>query len=175
MRKFMQRGILAIALLAVSVGMLQAQEADREQVEAIQKATFTTLEGEAVSLSDFEGKLVLIDFWETWCAPCLKSFKDMQKVKEEYPDRFVVLAVNPNFADEPEDVRQFVEENDYDFVFVHDTDELHKTLGVRSLPYKVFMDPDGNYIETDIGSLAEDYQHIKELITQHTSAVNDTQ
>ncbi len=162
-------------LLGVSTGMLQAQEADSEQVEAIKKATFTTLDGKAVTLSDFEGKLVLIDFWETWCAPCLKSFKDMQKVKEEYPDRLAVLAVNPNFADEPEDVQQFVEENDYDFVFVHDTDELHKTLGVRSLPYKVFMDADGNYIETDIGSLAEDYQHIKELVTQYTSAEKDTQ
>lgn len=170
MRKYIRRGLMVIMLLGASVGLLHAQEADSEQVEAIKQATFTTLEGEKVSLSDFKGKLVLIDFWETWCAPCLKSFKDMQKVKDEYPDRFTVLAVNPNFADEPEDVQQFVEDNDYDFIFVHDTDELHKTLGVRSLPYKVFMDADGNYIETDIGSLAEDYQHIKELVTQHTSA-----
>src|SRR5699024_11657424 len=59
----------------------------------VEQATFTTLEGDTVSVNDYEGKVVMIDLWETWCKPCLESFPTLQKLQEEYADDFVLLAV----------------------------------------------------------------------------------
>ena len=75
----------------------------------IWNATFQNLEGNDVSISDFEGKVVLIDFWETWCGPCLDVFPAMDSLKKDSPEDFVILAVNLQGSDDPEDVSEFKE------------------------------------------------------------------
>lgn len=150
---------------------VSTEQADQQLTDAdhVEQATFTNLEGEKVALSDFEGKVVLIDFWETWCKPCLASFPTMQKVQEEYPDRFVVLAVTPGFTDTREDARQFAEEHDYTFTYLMDSNNLHQKLGVQGIPYKVYVDAEGNLIEQSMGTSGPhgDYEKLKKIIDKH--------
>ena len=135
----------------------------------VEKASFEDMSGDTVSVSDFEGKVVLIDFWETWCKPCLAIFPTMQKLLEEYPDDFVVLAVNPGFADTKEDAQKFIAERDYDFNYLLDVNNLSEKLGVQSIPFKVYVDAQGNYIKSNIGSYGEeeDYKALKSIIEKH--------
>lgn len=140
--------------------------------ELLEKATFTDLQGNKVGIQRFKGKLLIVDFWETWCGPCLQTFPTLQDLVEEYPNRFAVLAVTPGFMDKPEDTRKFVRKNDYNFTFVRDTDSLAADLGIQSIPYKVFVGPDGNYIRTQIGSRGpeKDYEEIRSLIKEYTKS-----
>ncbi len=151
----------------------QTASADQEITDAdyVEQASFLTMDGDTVDVSDMRGKVVLIDFWETWCKPCLAIFPTMQKLLEEYPDDFAVLAVNPGFADTEEDARQFISEHDYDFNYLLDSNKLSEDLGVQSIPFKVFVDAEGNYIKSSLGSYGadKDYQELKAIIEEHKS------
>lgn len=149
---------------------VQPKPAPDTPEEYVEQASFINLEGDTVSVSDFKGKVVLIDFWETWCRPCLASFPTLQKLQEEYPDNFEVLAVTPGFTDSIEDARSFAQEHDYTFTYVMDVNKLHQKLEVQGIPYKVFVDANGEFIKKSLGSYGpeEDYIKIKELINKHS-------
>lgn len=137
--------------------------------EYVEQATFTDLEGDTVSISKYKGKVILIDFWETWCKPCLASFPTMQKLQEEYPDDFAVLAVTPGFTDTKEDAQSFSKNHDYTFEYLIDSNNLHQQLGVQGIPFKVFVDANGNFIKSSMGTAGPegDYEMIKEIIEKH--------
>lgn len=148
----------------------QQQRLEPEEPEvALENATFTDFDGNTVSLSDFEGKVVMIDFWETWCKPCLSSFPTMDEVVQEYPDDFIVLAVTPGFSDTQEDAEEFTEDNEYNFVYLLDDQKIHQKLGVEGIPFKVYIDAEGNYIKTEMGSYGsqEDYRQLTKIIEEH--------
>jgi thiol-disulfide isomerase/thioredoxin len=122
------------------------------QKEVIENATFTDLDGNEVSLDQFEGKLVLIDFWESWCGPCLQVFPAMADLREEYPDNFEVLAVTVGIVEGPEEAKNFIAENDYPFTWLYDENGVFDKLGGLGIPYKVFISPTGELLEIEMGS-----------------------
>lgn len=92
--------------------------------------TFTALDGRTYTLSDFKDKTVLINFWATWCPPCIVEMPDLLKLaqREENGLIFIALSVNEDLADierflktMPEDTRPLLNKNN--IIFVHDTDK----------------------------------------------------
>jgi thiol-disulfide isomerase/thioredoxin len=140
-------------------------ELTSEKIAAIENATFTDFEGNEFSISDFHGKTVLIDFWETWCAPCITSMPTLDRLMKDYSDDFVVLATSPLWTDTKQDVKRFMDNNDYSFYFVHATD-LANSLSIRGIPYKVYVGPDGKFYKDEAGSRGaeQDYRLISEVI-----------
>lgn len=147
-------------------------EEDQNIDQVLAEATFTDLEGEEISIDDFEGKIVLFDFWETWCGPCLQVFPALDSLQNEYPDNFVVVTVNLNESDTPEDVEAFRDEHEYDFVYAIDTEKVGSEIIRLGIPFKVFMDENGYLIETELGSAGTegDYQKAKEIIEQNKTS-----
>lgn len=174
--------LFLLALTTLACSNSENETTDTEQAAAkteenltdadyVERASFTDFEGNKVAVSDFEGKVVLIDFWETWCKPCLASFPTMQKIQEEYPDSFVVLAVTPGFADTQKDAEDFAEDHDYTFEYLMDSNNLHQKLGVQGIPYKVYVDAEGDFIEKSMGTSGPqgDYNKLKKIIEKHKS------
>lgn len=119
----------------------------------IESASFKALDSDQrISVSDFEGKVVLVDFWETWCVPCLNAMPTFKQVMDEHPDKFVVLAVSPGWSDTPEDVIRFRDQHEYNFVYVVDDTDIATKLQITGIPYKVFIGTDGSYISTELGA-----------------------
>lgn len=139
-----------------------------DQKEAIKTATFTTLEGDEKTLADFEGKVLILDFWETWCTPCRRVMPTLDKLAGEYEDDFEVLAISPGWSDSKEDVEAFKNETGYDFNWLF-ASELAKELQIQGIPYKVFVSPEGEIIEAMMGiyGTEKDYTSTKEMIEKH--------
>lgn len=156
--------IISFLFLACSEGRKNPRDLSDEQLkigEIVWNSTFTDLEGNAVSIQDYEGKVVLIDFWETWCGPCLQVFPAMDSLRKEYKDDFVVIAVNLQESDTPEEVQAFKDDKGYDFNFVLDKNQVGPKVISFGIPFKIFVDPNGYLIKAEVGSNGTEGDYLK--------------
>jgi len=139
------------------------KEVDVNQLLA--EITFEDLQGNTLSLSDYKGKAILIDFWETWCTPCLKSFPAIQKAVEQNPNDFVVLAVNLGESDTAEDIKAFADKHpEYSFVWAKDVEKLAAQLNIPGIPYKLYINKDGSYSHHELGLSGSEETNLQKLI-----------
>jgi len=105
--------------------------------------TLKDLQGNLVTLSDFAGQPVLINFWATWCGPCEAEMPDINEAYLNHRDQgLVVLAVN--LEEHPDTVKSFVDYYQLDFLILLDRKEdVGFQYGARALPTTYFIDPDG--------------------------------
>jgi peroxiredoxin len=101
------------------------------------------LEGKQQSLSQYRGKVVLVNFWATWCKPCTTEMPAMQTTYDKLRDKgFVVLAIN-ELEDEPK-VREHIKQYSHTFPVLMDRDnKVANQFGVFGLPVSVFIDEKG--------------------------------
>lgn len=116
------------------------------------KFRLRNMQGEFVSLDDMRGKIVVLDFWATWCGPCIVSFPGMQMAVNKYENdpevEFLFIDTWQNEENYEELVTNFIAENQYTFHVLYDemVDRDNATVtayGVRGIPTKVFIDKDG--------------------------------
>ncbi|MGH7456867.1 MAG: TlpA family protein disulfide reductase, partial [bacterium] len=107
------------------------------------------LAGETVQLAQLKGKVVVLDFWATWCGPCKAAFPYVQKVYEKYKDNsdVVILAVNTweneSGAEREKLVKKFLEDNKYTFPVVYDETSVVEKYKVEGIPTQFFIDRKG--------------------------------
>ena len=109
--------------------------------------TLETLEGETVSLEDYRGKIVLINFWATWCPYCRDEMPDLQKLYDNNKDDdFIVLAID--VAEEKSLAEKYIKEGGYTFPVLLDKDGAvaYKKYLVGGLPASFFIDKDGTLL-----------------------------
>ena len=105
--------------------------------------TITLDNGETVKLSDLHGRVVLLNFWGTWCPPCRREMPDFQALYEDYEDKgFVILALAE--LDTPENVAQFREEMRLTFWMALDEDQrINDLYSIPGQPASLLIDQDG--------------------------------
>lgn len=133
------------------------------------------LTGETVSLSEHRGRIVLLNFWATWCKPCVKEMPAMQKVYEELRDQgFVVLAIN-ELEDEAK-VRAHISEHGHTFpVLLDHNNRVANMYGVRGLPVSVFVDRAGRVRDFVKGGLLTEpiiRKTVTRILTDHASTTD---
>ena len=111
----------------------------------------TDPEGRAHSLSDYRGRLVLLDFWGTWCVPCLKTMPGIQSLHEKFKDRgFVVLGVTLG-GDEAGDPVAFMKRYGFTYRILLQGDEMSALYNVSVLPALYLVGDDGKIIHAEYG------------------------
>jgi thiol-disulfide isomerase/thioredoxin/tetratricopeptide (TPR) repeat protein len=124
--------------------------------------TFTTLEGVPVNIADWKGKVVILDYWATWCGPCRQSFPSLQKLYERYKNNpnvvFAIVNVWERSNDRPKLVRDFLAQNkNLTFPMYLDTDDsVVGKFGVTGIPTKFYIGRDGRIQFKEVGATPEE-------------------
>jgi len=157
---------------------LKKMQASNLVTEPAPKFNLANLEGKTLKLDDYKGKVVILDFWATWCGPCKASFPAMKKLQEAYSSNpnVKVLFVNTfeRFKDLDENiakVKEFLTTNGYPFNVILDSkSKVSEAYKVSGIPTKVIIDKNGNIrykivgAETNTGKLLDEMSVMIESI-----------
>ena len=131
--------------------------------------TFTTLEGQKISMQSLRGKTVLVNFWATDCSGCIKEMPELAHTYEQYKDKnLVVIAVAMPY-DPPAQVANYTQEKKLPFPVMHDGyGEMVKAFGeVNLTPTTFVFDAQGNRLQKTIGEL--DFSALRQLLDHPAS------
>lgn len=121
-------------------------------------------------IESFKGKKpVLVNYWATWCIPCIEEFPYIMKLKEEYGDEFELIFVSGDFEEAKEEAKEFLKEQNVDFTTYYKTGKDNEFIQTVSeswsgaLPYTVIYSKDGS-VSVEWEGKAEYEQFESELI-----------
>jgi len=140
-----RRKLCVAAALATLVSRLDAAELTRWKGKpAAPPVELLTPEGVPFSLKQLRGKVVLVNFWATWCEPCITEMPSLQRLRNELAaEGFEVLAVN--YQEGPARINGFIQKMNLTLPVVRDTDgSVARSWGARVFPVSYLVDRDGN-------------------------------
>ena len=124
---------------------------EKYKVESGFKPNFTIMNalGKNVSLSDYKGQIVILNFWASWCPPCVDEMPELQAVHDSLGEGKVLLAIN--LTDGQRETRiladRFLEKNGYDMNVLYDTEgKAYTPFGITSIPQTFIIDREGMVI-----------------------------
>jgi len=108
--------------------------------------TMITLDGKTINSNDLEGKVVVLEFWDTHCGPCLQLMPDLAKLSDKYKDNPDVAIFIINAGWEPfEKAKAFIDNKGYTFSSAYMEKNISRALGVSTLPATIIIGKDFNY------------------------------
>ena len=127
--------------------------------------------GNTVTLSDYQGKTVFLNFWATWCPPCRNEMPEIQQLYESYGENggdVIILGIAaPNYGQEGSvsDIKEFLGDNGYTFpVVMNSGGSLYSDYGISSFPTTIMIDSSGNVYGRAVGGLS--YSQMESIIKQ---------
>ncbi|MGE0450562.1 MAG: TlpA disulfide reductase family protein [Vicinamibacterales bacterium] len=126
--------------------------------------TMTDLDGRTFTSEELRGKVVLVNFWATWCPPCRAEIPDLVKLQDTYREKLVVIGVSEDEAP-VEEVRKFAAAQNMNYPVVMVTPELSRIFtGVSALPTTFVIDPDGRIQQRHVGLLNPEETELETLV-----------
>jgi len=139
--KLMKR--LALPFLLVMAGAVQAADA----------YTYTDMQGNPIKLSDYRGKWVVVNYWATWCPPCLEEIPELISFHDRHKDSdAVVVGINMENKDRQQ-LAEFIDDNLMSYPVVPMSDDMPLLGDVPGLPTTYLLDPSGKAAAVQVGQV----------------------
>ena len=122
--------------------------------------------GRDISLAGYGGKVVVMYFWATWCAPCVVSGPAMQELHERYRRNPDVVVVGVHYDDRG-DPGGYMKKNGYTFECIPDGTDVVARYGIKKIPSFVIVGSDGVVLHNQVGFAAGDEKQFERLIDAH--------
>ncbi|MEZ5331809.1 MAG: TlpA disulfide reductase family protein [Thermoanaerobaculia bacterium] len=147
-----------VALLLTAPGTLPA-EVEGEPLDF----RATTTAGDPADARTLAGRWVLLDFWGTWCVPCVAAFPVLQRLQDEHPDDLTVVGL-AFYSGEGSSVAAFAAEHDVRYTVWMGDDEIISKFGVIAFPSYFLIDPEGEVLLAIVGESADLYGEASALL-----------
>ncbi len=128
-----------------------------------------TPEGRTVSLKDLRGRIVVLDFWATWCGPCKMAMPGIQKIHERFKDKSVKV-LGMNTWERGGDPAAYMKKKDYTYGLLLKADDVAKAYHVSGIPTFYVIGPDGKILLSEVGA-----GHEKTIVKTIEKALPDTE
>jgi len=181
----MQKWVILVALIATALAigalvtprMFPRQEISQQSLpgsplvvgKPAPDFTLPTLDGAEVSLSQFRGQAVLINFWASWCFSCREEMPEMVRMYESHKaEGLMILGVNLTFQDALPDVQAFASEFNITFPVLLDEDGTvtERTYQIPGIPTNIFVNRDGTIERVQVGLIKGEQldQYVAEIL-----------
>lgn len=149
MKKALLTALFALGFAAPAFALGAGDKAPDFQLPSVREKT------KAVKLSDYKGKVVLVNFWATWCPPCRGEIPGFEKVYQKYAKQgFVILGLSVDDSAAP--VKQFLKDNKMSYpVALSDRKVPRSYGGIRAIPSSFLIDKKGIVKKTVVGGIEE--------------------
>jgi len=161
--------LLAFLSLFFCLSSLSNAADKGDQVPSVALAELNGAEvGETINLSDYEGKLVYLDFWASWCGPCRTSLPALNELRNKHKDgNFEVVAIN--LDEKLDDALGFLENHPVDYPILLDPKGSSPELfGVPGMPTAYLISPEGEILHKHVGFRKGDAEKIEKLVNYLT-------
>jgi len=163
MRKVLHNSVLIFILLVMGTSACEVKR--REETGKLEEGTVTEkewgnapdftlsdLEGKSLTLSEFRGKVIILNFWATWCPPCRREIPDFIDLYRSYKDKgLIILGINLDAGD-IRSVKRFSEEYGINYPVVIGNDSVTQDYGgIRAIPTTFIIDKKGDIREKYVG------------------------
>lgn len=132
--------------------------ADDGELDTAPDFTVLDKDGNSISLSDNFGKPLVVNFWATWCPPCIAELPAFDDLYEKYGDQVTFMMVNmtDGYQEKLNDVKSFIKDNEYSFPVYFDTEyNAANAYFVNSIPKTIFINENGELSDTHLGAMSE--------------------
>ena len=148
MRSLIQIALFMLLIIGCNLNNGNRSSDESDQIISLNKIKLKDLSGQPINMSSFNGKTVFVNFWATWCRPCVEEIPSLQTAAEQLKDDDIVFL----FASEEsaEEIEQFKNSHGYkmDFVQVESLDDLE----ILGLPTTFIFDTKGKLIFSELGA-----------------------
>lgn len=142
-------GILCLGILVSACGKQSGIAEVGQNAPAI---TLKDFSGTEYTLDQFKGKLVLLDFWASWCPPCRSSIPKLEEIHAAYSDRDDFLVVGINLDQIPTQAEQFIRDHNIGYLTLQGgSSTVSQDYGVRGIPAFFLIDADGVIVKKYTG------------------------
>ncbi len=169
MNKWLVAGCRLIVFCVVSVSMVVSSNDVRAQ-DSVHQVSVKAAEG-VIDLADYRGKILYVDFWASWCVPCLKSFPWMNAMHEKYAARGLQI-VAVNLDKDPALSAGFIDKTKPAFAIGYDQQgELATLFNVVGMPNSFLFDAEGLLISSHVGFRQKDRQRYEAALVNALDAL----
>ena len=164
MKRLLIWGGVVLLLVVVGLGLIQSQQGQISLGEEAPDFVLETFSGETYQLSDFQGSVVLVNFWASWCESCKPEAKDLEAAHQFYQPRGDVLFLGVDYVDTEPEALSYLEE--FQITYPNGPDlrtQISQAFRIRGVPETFIIDRNGLISHVHIGPFRS-LEEIKSLI-----------
>ncbi|HEU0264770.1 MAG TPA: TlpA disulfide reductase family protein [Geobacterales bacterium] len=142
--------ILVTFSVATICGCRETQKSESAQLSTPPPFTLNTITGKPVSLAGLQGKVVILDFFATWCPPCQESIPHLVGLQQKYGAKGLQV-VGLSVDDDTKGMADFARERKINYPVAVVTPEVRDAYGIASIPHIFILDRQGKVVKTELG------------------------
>ena len=152
--------IKGVSLITTRVFSMEIEKDEQVLIENY-NWQLLNLEGDVVNFESFKEQVVVVNFWATWCPPCVAEMPSFQRLFDAYGDKVVFLFVA---NDEPDRVLSFIDDNNYELPIYYQQTKVPEEMNSNSLPTTYIIDTSGHIVASKVGAADWNSNKIRKLL-----------